>query len=257
MLAFALLFIITLTPAHPGQGLTLVAPFLPDNMEEKGTKGREAEILQLIFKCMELEVSIDLQPFVRHIRSFSNNHFDGVLTVPSYVETSGFDTKNYVNYYNGAIVRQEDFPKGVDKVEDLAGKDVITFVDGKDLLNGIQGKTSIFSSYVETSDQKTHVEMLLKNRVHAVFGDGLIFTAFYKRLLKEKPEYKNIPIRFYGVFKATSFKASFKKESHRDKFNSCLERLSKDGSLNAVEKSYVNPNSHLLGPDYLEALIRK
>ncbi len=254
-----LFLLLSLSQAFAAQKLSLVGPYLPENMEDNGTSGREAEILRKIFDCMNIKTQIDLQPFVRHIRSYSQSKqvdYDGVLTVPSNTKVKGFPTQPYIKYYNGAIVRDADFPNGISSLKDLKGKDVITFIDGKSLLQGVEGNTSLFSSYVETSNQKTHVEMLLKNRVHAVFSDGLIFMAFYKRILKESPQYKNIPIRFHGVFKATEFFASFKKKAHRDTFNTCLKKLSKDGSLNKIERSYVEPNINQLGPQYLKALIR-
>lgn len=241
--------------------IRISAAYLPENAEQyRGgeTSGRDFEIVREILKCAKLKASFDIQPYMRHVLSYKNEaHIDGVITVPMTMSPPGFGTKNYINYHNGVIVRDKDFPQGISTIEDLKGKHVITFVGAEQLLIGLKGKTKTFASYIEDTAQVNHNEILIKRRADVVFSDGLIFMAHHKRLLERKPEYKNIKVKFYRIFKTNPFKAFFKRKDYQEKFDRCLDALSESGNLDKIEVKYVDKYDEYLGEEYLKPLLRK
>lgn len=238
--------------------LKIVAPYLPENVENDGKTGRDIEFFTSITNCMKVKIKIDVQPYMRHLKSYlANDYYDGIMTIPSTVNSINFRTKDYISYNNGVIVRQKDFPGGVKEIEDLKGKHVISFIGSKSLLKGISAKLDIFASYTETATQYRHNEMLMKKRVDGVFSDGLIFMAHQKRLLKKEPRWKNIQVKFYSLFSLSHFSAAFRKKELVNKFNGCLADLKKSGDLQKIERVYADKYDEILGKEYLIPLINK
>lgn len=238
--------------------LRIVAPYLPENVESDGKRGRDIEFFKAITNCMNVKVKIDVQPYMRHLKSYlSSDDYDGIMTIPSSVQGINHRTEDYISYNNGVIVRQKEFPKGVGKLDDLKGKHIISFIGSKALLKGISSKMDIFASYTETTTQYHHNEMLMKKRVDGVFSDGLIFMAHQKRLLEREPRWKNIKVKFYSLFSLSHFSAAFKKKELVSQFNSCFKGLKKTGELQKIERIYADKYDEILGKEYLIPLINK
>ncbi len=240
--------------------LIVLAPYLPGNYEGKGVSGREYEIVESIFTCAKLKVQYDLQPYFRHIKTFESSDqsggYDGILCVPQSFKSSYFPTLSYIKYHNGVLARKDDFPKGLSTLKDLKGRHVATFVEGRKLISGLEENIDLFASYDETSDQKNHVKMLLKKRVDAVISDGLIFMNYHNRFVQETSDTEFPEVKFFKVFKPTTFKASFKKKEIRDRFNECYEKLAKNGTLDRIEKKHAKLYKKSLGDSYFTPLLR-
>lgn len=236
--------------------LRVVAPYLPENVESNGKEGRDVEVFTSITKCMGLEVKIDVQPYMRHLKSYlTNKRYDGIMTIPFTVSKIDHKTENYIAYNNGVIVRQKDFPNGVNSIEDLKSSHIISFLGSKSLLKGISKKLHLFASYTETATQFRHNEMLMKKRVDGVFSDGLIFMAHQKRLLKKEPRWRDTKVKFYSLFSLSHFSAAFRDEKLVPLFNKCLSDLKKANVLQNIEKKYADKYDEILGKEYLTPLI--
>lgn len=255
-----LLVILFSISVHAKKKLLISAAYLPENVEvlknEKVPSGRDYEIFSNILKCMGRDFEIEVQPYLRHVKSFKNEKkYDGVMTVAEPIEVPfSFPTTPYITYHNGAFVKVSDFPKGIQTIDELKGKHVITFAGAKQILQGLKNKTDIFSSYVENSSQFNHNEIFMRGRVDAVFSDGHIFMAHQSRLLEEKPQFKGIKIKFYPIFKSNHFRALFKTPELAKAFNQCNLKLSSSGVLDQIEKKYINKYIESLGKDYLKYL---
>lgn len=256
---FFLLFLLSNT-IFGKSPLLISAAYLPENVEiYEGDKpsGRDFEIFKKIMECTGNEFQVEIQPYMRHVKSFKNEKkYHGVMTVPESFETSlGNKTKPYVAYHNGAFVRAKDFPKGVNSLDDLKGKHIITFIGGKNILNGVKEKIDTFASYEESTSQFNHNEILVLNRADAVFTDGLIFMAHHSRLLKKKKKYGDVKLKFYSIFKTNKFLAIFKDKEIQKKFDTCNEELAEKGVLDEIEKRYALKYATPLGNQYLKPLL--
>lgn len=239
--------------------LRIVAPYLPENVETGGQEGRDVKIFQTILKCVGKKSKIDVQPYMRHVKSYLTDDkeiYDGIMTVPDYSKEILNQTQPYIAYHNGVIVRSEDFPEGVKSIDSLKGKHIISFIGGENLLKGLSNNTKVFASYVETATQYRHNEMLMKGRVDGVFSDGLIFMAHQKRLLEKEPRWQKIKVKFYQIFSLNNFSAAFRNPQITKAFNKCLTKLNKDGTLNHIERSFSDKYHDILGDEYSKPLIR-
>ena len=240
--------------------LLISAAYLPENVEEyqgQSPSGRDFEIFEKIMNCAGAKFKVEIQPYMRHIKTYKNGKkYDGVMTVPVPLEIEkGHKTKPYVSYHNGVFVRSEDFPNGLTSLDDLKGKHVITFIGGKEILKGVKNKIPLFASYKESTSQFNHNEILVRKRTDAVFTDGLIFMAHHSRLLKKKPKFKSVKLKFYSIFKTNRFRAIFKDKKLQSKFDQCNEKLSEQGLLDEIERKYVLKYAIPLGQEYLKPLL--
>ncbi len=238
--------------------IKVVAPYLPENVENDGRSGRDIQIFTDITKCMGLKVKIDVQPYMRHLKSYlSDSHYDAIMTIPHTDTKVKNKTLNYISYNNGVIVRHEDFPHGLKRLEDLKGKSIISFIGGKKLLKGLEKNLNLFSSYTETGTQYRHNEMLMKKRVDGVFSDGLIFMAHQRRLIQREKEWSSVKVKFYSLFSLSHFSAAFRDPKKVPLFNGCLSKLKKNGHLAKIEKLYAMKYNESLGEEYLKPLLAK
>lgn len=236
--------------------LRVVAPYLPENVEQNGKSGRDLEVFSNITNCMGFQVQVDVHPYVRHLKSYlSNNDYDAITTIPVTDKTIHHKTQNYISYNNGVIVRSQDFPNGVRSIQDLKDKHIFAFTGAKTLLKGVSENLKSFASYNESSTQFLHNEMLIKKRVDGVFSDGLIFMAHQRRLIDKEPEMKDTKVKFYSLFSLSHFSAAFRNPSLVPDFNECLSKLKKNGTLEKIEKRYGLKYDESLGDEYLNPLL--
>jgi len=231
----------------------MVSTYLPNNVEKSKKSGRELEIVNEILKCMNYKGELFLEPYFRHVKSFSNgDKYDVAMSVPHDVEVVGFLTKSHIKYQNGVVVRKKDFPKGLKNLKDLKGKHVIAFNNASKLLPDVGKHKHLFASYVENASQFQQSHMLLKKRVDAVIADGLIQMGHHKQAIEQKPEFKNIEVRFFGIFDPSPFHVAFKDKNLIKPFNECLKKLRSSGRHKFINKKYTFPYLKSLRGSYAE-----
>jgi polar amino acid transport system substrate-binding protein len=258
VLFFIILSLLSQTSFSEQKKLLLVAPYMPENNEKDGKSGRDITILTKILDCAGYRPTFEIQPYIRHLKSFLNSSkYDGVATIPETNKEIKEKSHPYIAYHNGVIVRDQDFPNGISTIDDLKGRNIISFTGGKLLLKGLKDKVSSFASYTETTKQYLHNEMLMKKRVDGVFSDGLIFMAHQRRLIENEPRWKKIKVKFYRIFSVNHFSVSFRDPKITKKFNYCLQKLNQDGSLNTIERSFADKYHGSLGSEFLNPLLRK
>ncbi len=258
LLFFIILSLLSQTSFSEQKKLLLVAPYMPENVEMDGKSGRDLMILTKILECAGYRPTFEIQPYLRHLKSYHNNSkYDGVATIPETDNEIKGKSLPYIAYHNGVIVRDEDFPNGITEVNNLKGKHIISFLGGELLLKGLKDKVPSFASYTETSKQYRHNEMLMKKRVDGVLSDGLIFMAHQRRLIENEPRWKNVKVKFYRIFSVNHFNVGFRDLKITKKFNYCLKKLNKDGSLNHIERSFADKYHGSLGSEFLNPLLRK
>lgn len=255
--SFIILSLLSQISLSKEKTLKIVAAYLSENTEQDGKTGRDIMIMKTILKCAGYRVIFDVQPYMRHLKSYlTNETYDGVSTIPESDHEIQGKSKPYIAYNNGVFVKDSEFPNGIRKLDDLKGKDVISFTGGKKLLKGLTNKVQLFASYTESSTQNRHNEMLMRGRVSGVFTDALIFMAHQRRLVKNEPRWQNVKIKFYRIFHLNHFTAAFRDPEITNKFNVCLKKLNKNGDLNTIERSFADKYHDSLGSEFLNPLLR-
>lgn len=231
----------------------MVSSYFPNNVEKDKKSGRELEIVNETLKCMNYQSELFLEPYFRHIKSFSSGgKYDMAITVPHEVKVKGHLTDSHVYYQNGIVVRKEDFPKGLESLKDLKGKHVIAFNNASVLLPDVGKNKHLFASYAENASQFQQSVMLLKKRVDAIIADGLIQMGHHEKALRENPELRDKQIRFFGIFEPSPFHVAFKDKALAKKFNECLKELRSSGRHQFINKKYTIPYLKTLQGSYAE-----
>lgn len=234
--------------------LTILSPDLPGSSEEGGI-GRDAEMVSAALNACGYGVKFVVQPFGRHLWSYRYmENVDGVMTVPLSYELGGFSTAAYIWYQNGAFFNfTQSGPVG--SVSDLYGRDVVTFQDGVRIL-GLESEEEKFASIYMSANQTLHSQLLMMGRVDAIFADGLIVAEINRRL-REKPgshstlTYRNDDFRFAPIFNPTPYKMVFKNEIVAKRFDSCFDKLYRDGTITRINDSYMDRYRAVLHHRYL------
>lgn len=227
--------------------INISSPYLPENVEQNGKSGREIEIIQAVITCMGHTAKIEVSPYLRHLKIFSqNDRFDAVSTVPVGYTIEGYTTSAHVFYHNGGIVRV-DADLEIASKQNLKGKHVIAFRGAKNLLPGLSLVISKMKSYKETTEQYNHNKMLMSKRVDVVLSDGLIFMAHQRRLFPSEID----KVRFKPLFKPIPFFMTFKDKLLGQSFDQCYKKLSKQKVIDKINNKFINKYKQSLGKGYL------
>ena len=229
------------------KSIIISSPYLPENVEQNGTEGREIKIISAVINCMGYQAKIEVFPYLRHLKIFKENaRFDAVSTVPVGHKIKAHKTKAHVFYHNGGIVRA-DSKMELNSKEDMKSKHVIAFRGANELLPGLKEIIPGLKSYKETTEQFNHNKMLMRKRVDVVLSDGLIFMAHQRRLFPKKIDH----VVFKPLFKPIPFFMAFKRPELKDSFNKCYEQLKAKNVIRKINQSFINKYKKSLQNGYL------
>lgn len=202
--------------------------------------GREARILRQVFKCMGKEIKFTAAPFGRHLIWFEKSkQFDAVATVHPLANIKAHKSLSHIYYRNG--VTSLVTTKPIQRLEDLHGLRVISFVGATKFLKELGSHIQKFKSYQEIADQEIHSKMLYNERVDAVISDGIIFASHTKDLRRKFPKNENYKkqVSFNQLFEDLNFFLYFKEKSIRDSFNKCLSSDIIKKKIQNIENNYI------------------
>jgi len=234
-------------------GLSILAPDLP-GASESGGKGRDAETVRRVLQRCGHDAEFLIQPFGRHIYTYrDSNKADAVMTVPLATELPGGSTAAYIWYQNGAIYDASRTERVV-SLDDLRGKDVVTFKDGVALL-GLEAVRPTFGSILEIANQRIHSHLLLLGRVDAILADGMIVAEINRRILTSSTgllELDHAPdLKFAPIFAPAPFKLVFRDPSLAETFDRCYDQAYADGVVTEIDDKYIGRFHRALGNRYL------
>ena len=231
--------------------IRILAPDLP-GASEAGGKGRDAETVRRVLQRCGHEAEFLIQPFGRHIHTYrESDKADAVMTVPLATELPGGSTAAYIWYQNGAVYDANRIEQ-IASLNDLSGKDVVTFKNGVALL-GLEGAR--FGSILEIANQRIHSHLLLLGRVDAILADGMIVAEINRRILTSSTgllELDRVPdLRFVPIFAPAPFKLVFRDSSLAEAFDHCYNQAYADGVMKEIDDKYIYRFRRALGNRYL------
>lgn len=245
---------VVIAAARPARAdmVEVVAANLPPMMTESG-EGREAELIRAALERCDHDVIFRVQPFTRHWENFQEGVGDAVATVPPGYPIGAETTEPYIQFQNGVSVLASKEPS-VERLSDLAGRNVIAFGDASEILPGLKEAVPGFAGYREVTDQIVQSRMLFANRTDAVIGDGMLL-AEYNRSLLETPGSLSFdpsqPVIFTKIFEPSDYVMAFRDAALADDFDRCFAEIRADGTVDAINSAWVDRYRDVLGNDYL------
>lgn len=233
--------------------LRILAPDLPGT-SEPGGKGRDAETVKRVLQRCGYEAEFLIQPFGRHIYTYrDSDKADAVMTVPLGTQLSGYSTAAYIWYQNGAVYDANRTPT-ITTLDDLRGRNVVTFKNGIELLD-LGDVEASFGSVLELSNQRIHSHLLLLGRVDAILADGLIVAEINRRILTSTtamPKLNKQPdLKFAPIFTPSPYKLVFRDPSLAKAFDRCFDEAYADGVVTSIDEKYIGQFQRALGHRYL------
>jgi len=234
------------------EALTILAGYLPPMITAEGT-GREAEVITTVLERCGHSVTFQVEPFTRHWHSYMVGEGDGVTTVPIGMELPGGQSGPYVQYQNG-VSSLSDRNDNFTGLEDLQNRSVIAFMGASQIIPGLADATSRFSEYQEIADQIGQSRMIFAGRVDAVIGDGMIFAEYNAQLQANSEDLRFDPhqdVSFQAIFAPSDYAMNFRSDAITADFNRCYGDAMADGTLDAINKKWVEKYRDTLGAQYL------
>lgn len=250
LFASGVVAVIVAFPASADEITVMAGDLAP--MFLKDGKGREAEIITAALEKCGHTAKFEIQPFTRHWESYNSGKGDAVATVPVGMPIEGTATSEYIRYQNG-VSYLTDSNADFGKIEDLKGKKVIGFKGAESIIPGLADHTGSFADYREVTDQITQSRTLFGKRVDAIIGDGMLFAEYNSQLrsqngLKFDP---NQPVTFKAVFDSSPYAMAFRNAGHAADFDRCFKEIEADGTVAAINKTWVDKYRDSLGNSYL------
>jgi len=220
----------------------VVTALLPPQMGADG-QGREAEIIRRALRAGGIgrQIEFHVVPFTRQWELFrSDSRFDMVTTVPVEIQLDGLQSSPYINYQNGIIYKDADFPGGLgdSPFARLNGRRVVTFAGASSILDDVRQLVSNASMYIERANQASHSMMFVNGLVDVVIADELIFANYTNDLLGAGYGAFMANVRFDPVFCPTPYHAVFRDESLRNAFEEGLKVIKANGTVAAIDQTF-------------------
>ncbi len=246
-------YLYLLSAVGQAEEISILAPDLP-GASEPGGLGRDAETVKQVLRRCGYQVEFLVQPFGRHMVTYrDSDKADGVMTVPLETQLPGGSTAAYIWYQNGAIY-DADRIASITSLEDLHGRDVVTFKNGVELL-GLEDSSANLGSIMEIANQRIHSHLLMLGRVDAILADGLIVAEINRRILlsnSSMPKLKRVPtLKFAPIFAPAPFKLVFREPEMALVFDRCFDRAYTDGVVTEINEKYIYRFQQALGHRYL------
>jgi len=208
----------------------------PPYVIQHDNSGFELDMISYLFKQMGYSTKFVYTSFGHSPKMLAIEEVDAVLTTSKKIfpdESKLSDS--YVTYQNVAISLAENKLK-IDSIPDLGSYTMASFqkadkVLGKAFANAVDRSPL----YLKVADQSQQPLMLTKNRVEVLVMDVNIFNYFVRKL--------NIPdsnkrFTVHYVFPPSRYKAAFKNDELREKFNQQLKSFKSSEEYNMLKTRY-------------------
>ncbi|MQX35518.1 transporter substrate-binding domain-containing protein [Roseospira navarrensis] len=232
----------------PAETLTILLGELPPHTTRDGV-GREADTIRQVADACGWSVTVRVEPFSRHWRSFEGGAGDAVGGVPEGLDLGGYRTAPYITYRNGVTVL-ESSGITVESLADLAGLSVVAFYDAKSIIPAVGEAMDTFADYREMADQVTHSRLLFGGRVDAIVGEGMIVAEYNQRLAADDNPMVDAsqPVTFMPIFEPTHYAMVFRDPDRGAAFDACLAEVSDE--VAAINARYIDRYRDVIGDTY-------
>ncbi len=210
----------------------------PPYVIEKEHSGFEIELIRAILEIMGYQTEFVYVPFARSWRMLGVSGIDAVMTVTDKVIHDKEKLSDiYIHYQNVAItLKSKDHIYKIDEISDLRHYSVAAFQNAKKVLgNEFFQSTKLMPYYVEISDQKRQLKLLLQDKVEVVVMDKNIFNYFLAELdLKSKAT----GFIFHQIFPKSAYRMIFNNPAITQQFNRVLAYFLNSNDYQVLLKKY-------------------
>ena len=238
MLSFFLLMLMPLSAdardARP-ELTVAISLDIPPYVMDGATEGLEVELMRALLPDHDLKFV--QMPYAEIQGAVPSGKADVAIGVQPAAD-GAFYSRDVVTFVNYAITRTTD-GIAISSVDDMAGHPVLTWDDawkelGDDFERAYGPGGPQHADYKEFDDQADQVRAFWSKPGQVLVIDGTIFRYFSKQ-----GGHKEGDARFADIFPpVTNFRAAFKDESLRDRFNTRLARLCADGGYDGFLETY-------------------
>lgn len=198
-------------------------------------------LIELISQAMEplgYEIEKVYYPYARRITSYQAKIVDVVCDI----NHKDIHTSNLVGYFSGNVYSYENYAFSLKKrnyklsrIDELSKFSLMSWQGARKQLGADYNQMADNnSSYFETHNQKTQVQMLFKDRVEVIQLDKQIFEYYRSKLIEEKEINANIKVDSFSLFGANPKGFMFRSSKARDDFVKQIELMKKDGRFDKV-----------------------
>lgn len=254
VLGLSLLIFTGVSPVD-AKALHLIAPQIPPHFDDRG-RGRIGDVIRAVLERCGHTVRFTMVPFGRHWSDYKTHEsYDGLATAEADQVFPGFTTNPFIHLQDGATVIDGRGLQGIVRVEQLAGKRIVTFPNADEIL-GIKHLLSKFKSFKHRTNRYDQIRPLLAGRADVILADGLI-TAYFMQKLRDRakagqePDVNAVqPVKFRRIFAKGPQRLYFRDEAISKDFDRCSEELIASGEVDRIAKPYVDRYRAILEDQY-------
>lgn len=209
---------------------------LPPYVENAARTGIEIDLINAIFSGSPYRPIFMQQPRVRMISSFEGDQMNGILTQNIRSTNAGCATDVYISHENVAkTIASRNIE--ITGLASLAGKSVLSFDGATRYIGKVFGDAVAKADrYIETSNQRQHIELLYMRRFDIVVGDRWILQLAQKKHYDTTGEYEVLAT--HSILKPSDYVARFHDQAVCDFFNKKLTQMRQNGGYDAVWAKY-------------------
>ncbi|RTE85591.1 MULTISPECIES: ABC transporter substrate-binding protein [Gammaproteobacteria] len=207
---------------------------MPPYIDLSTNTGYELELIEMIVEEMGATVNYTHVPIARLSTTLPANAFDAAtLQRPTSDTIDFYYSCPYIEYHN-LIVSRADDNIVINQLNDLIGLHVIAFQTATRALGpSFANAAEQASEYVETVDQGSQVEMLMRQRTNAIVLDENILN-YYLGQYSDVPTLNRYPIA------TTRYQVAFKDPSLQQRFDSAQQRIWQTEAYQQLQRKYFN-----------------
>lgn len=229
-----MLMLLCVAPAALAKPLrVLVGMHKPPYIDIHTQQGYELELLTLVATHMQQTFEFSFVPNQRILALLQKGEGDiatlqrGVTRQPQLQYGCP-----YIRYQNVAVTLHRNRLL-IKQIADLTGLSVLAFQNATNLLPPSYGETvKKTSSYQETTNQRTQVDMLQKNRVQVVIMDIHIFNFYNQQAAAAAP------VDIHPLFTDTEYRTAFRDRQLAQAFDRALIQVQQSPAYNALQQKY-------------------
>lgn len=219
--------------------LKLSVPII-SNLNSRDSIAHEKAILDLIAAECEMTFEFEPRPLGAHILAYeTQKSLDGVTNVLEGNSTTGFRAESHYYLHNSVIFRN-DREIALKSIADLKGLRVVSFSGAKSIVTGLVEVIDQLANYIEVSNQKSMIQLLMADRVDVIVADNII-TLNHSIALEEQgviPKGSTKKLRHKTIMKPRNSYLYFKDKGVRDRFSQCYLTLTEKGITGQIYRNY-------------------
>lgn len=216
----------------------------PPYIFEAGKSGLDVELVTAAFRAAGIAIEPFFAPVARLHSMMEQRRIDAITSTRESSGVSADYSDIYIVYHNYAITLASRKDIEIKRIEDLSKYHVTAFQRAQYLL-GQRFHDAVAKSpgYTEQALQETRNLLLFSGRVDVAVGDKRIFEHYRPKAAMQVDSTQ--PVIYHDIFLPSQYKVGFHDATLRDRFNSGLATIRKNGVYESLIRKYgPYPDSH-------------